>query len=132
MASGNHATISKTRSVLSLSLVVVLSPLSSVTTVETLCSLSSFNLGKIFEDFQTSNKGCINIRVEDAMDNVQLIGWISPFTLLIRGCYEDMEIIREAWSGRILQAPKGFFIKDFGMSSTPLLFTIFLHITVAN
>ena len=60
------------------------------------------------------NKHGINVLLRDAVDDIDLIGWISPFTLLIHGSSEDMNTIEQAWVGRMLKPPQDFVIKDFG------------------
>ena len=76
--------------------------------------LSCENISDVFEDFKGCNKHGINVLLRDAVDDIDLIGWISPFTLLIHGSSEDMNTIEQAWVGRMLKPPQDFVIKDFG------------------
>ena len=113
MTSENQTSFSKSRSMLPRTLVVVLSPVFDVPATK----LRRFNgkkFERVFEDFKQCNKQSINIQLQDAIDDIQIVGWIVPFTLLIHGSTEDMETIERAWVGRILKPPSGFLIKDFG------------------
>ena len=113
MASENQSGLSKPRSMLPRTLVVVLSPISDVPSTK-LRRFSSRKLEKVFEDFRQCNKQCISVQLQDAVDDIHFVGWMSPFTLLIHGCTEDMDTIEQAWVGRMLKPPTGFTIKDFG------------------
>ena len=113
MASENQASQSKPRSMLPRTLVVILSPISEVPTMKQR-RLSSTKCERVFEDFRQCNKQSINVQLQDAVDDIQFVGWISPFTLLIHGSTEDMDTIELAWIGRMLKPPSGFVIRDFG------------------
>ena len=115
MASENQASQSKPRSMLPRTLVVILSPISDVRTTKQ-HRLSSKKCERVFEDFKQCNKQSINVQLQDAVDDIQFVGWISPFTLLIHGSTEDMDTIELAWVGRMLKPPSGFVIRDFGKS----------------
>ena len=113
MASENQASPSKSRSMLPRTLVVVLNPISDVPTTK-LRRFSSKKFERVFEDFKQCNKQSISVQLQDAVDDIHFVGWISPFTFLIHGSSEDMETIQNAWVGRMLKPPSGFLIKDFG------------------
>ena len=123
MASDNQASPSKLRSMLPRTLVVILSPISDVPTTN-LRRFSSRKFEKVFEDFKQCNKQSISVQLQDAVDDLQFVGCLSPFTLLIHGSTEDMDTIEHAWVGRMLKPPSGFLIKDFGKSTYFVSFLI--------
>ena len=110
---GNQCSSTKYRSILCRTLVVVLHP-SSDAYLSTIDQLTFKKIGEAFEDFKRCNKQGFNVQLRDAVDDIDLVGWIYPFTLLIRGSAEDMNAIEQAWINRMLKSPEGFIIKDFG------------------
>lgn len=122
MASEKQESQSKARSMLPRTLVVVLNPVSDVSVTKLRC-LRSKKFERVFEDFKQCNKQSLSVQLQDAVDDVQLVGWTSPFTLLIHGTTEDMDVIQSAWVGRMLKPPSGFLIKEFGKSEDNVQFT---------
>ncbi len=129
MASENQACQSKPRSMLPRTLVVVLNPISDVPTTK-LHRFSSKRNERVFEDFKKCNKQSISVQLQDAVDDIHFVGWISPFTLLIHGSTEDMDTIENAWVGRMLKPPSGFLIKDFGELND--IHSVFLDMCMYN
>ena len=125
--SGKQSSPIKSRSLLSRTLALVLNPLFDVACSTSIHRrLSCENISEVFEDFKGCNKHGINVLLRDAVDDIDLIGWISPFTLLIHGSSEDMNTIEQAWVGRMLKPPQYFVIKDFGKHKCKLNFFHFV------
>lgn len=53
-------------------------------------------------------------RLTESLDEIRLKGWVFPFTLLIKGPHEDVEVIKEAWRRHFLRSPDNFIIRDIG------------------
>lgn len=74
----------------------------------------------VFQDFQRENQACYwNQKHVEAITKIQYKGFLLPSTLLISGSDYCLEIIRSAWSRRVLRYPPGYAIKRLGKSSTP-------------
>ncbi|KAL9973359.1 hypothetical protein ACROYT_G019802 [Oculina patagonica] len=57
-------------------------------------------------------------RLTESLDEIRLKGWVFPFTLLIKGPHEDVEVIKEAWRRHFLRSPDNFIIRDIGAVSS--------------
>lgn len=78
----------------------------------------------VFQDFQRENQGCYwNQKHVDAITKIEYKGFLLPSTLLISGSDYCLEVVRSAWSRRVLRPPPGYAIKRFGKSL--FLFFIF-------
>ena len=70
---------------------------------------------ELFEAFRSENR-TLHSRVSESLEELRLAGWIEPFTILIKGPNEDLEIIRETWRRHLLRSPNKFSIRDVGKS----------------
>ncbi|CAM1331934.1 STOX1 (predicted) [Pycnogonum litorale] len=69
----------------------------------------------VFQDFQRENQGCYwNEKHVDAITKIEYKGFLLPSTLLVSGSDYCLEVVRSAWSRRVLRSPPGYFIKRLG------------------
>ena len=68
----------------------------------------------LFDAFKEANRSTMLTRLNESLDEIRLKGWIFPFTLLIKGPHEDVEVIKEAWRRHFLRSPGSFVIRDIG------------------
>ena len=68
----------------------------------------------LLKAFVDANKSSMNKKLVECLDEVRIVGWIAPKTLLVCGPNEDLEVLKTAWRERILRNPKGFLLKDVG------------------
>ena len=73
-----------------------------------------FNGLELFDAFKEANRSTMLTRLTESLDEIRLKGWVFPFTLLIKGPHEDVEVIKEAWRRHFLRSPDNFVIKDIG------------------
>ena len=69
---------------------------------------------ELFHEFKEANRSTMLTRLTESLDEIRLKGWVFPFTLLIKGPHEDVEVIKEAWRRHFLRSPDNFIIKDIG------------------
>lgn len=69
---------------------------------------------ELFDAFKEANRSTMLTRLTESLDEIRLKGWVFPFTLLIKGPHEDVEVIKEAWRRHFLRSPDNFVIKDIG------------------
>lgn len=69
---------------------------------------------ELFHEFKEANKSTMLTRLTESLSEIRLKGWVFPFTLLIKGPHEDVEVIKEAWRRHFLRSPDNFIIKDIG------------------
>lgn len=69
---------------------------------------------ELFDAFKEANRSTMLTRLTESLDEIRLKGWVFPFTLLIKGPNEDVEVIKEAWRRHFLRSPDNFIIKDIG------------------
>jgi len=69
---------------------------------------------EIFDQFKEANRSTMLTRLSESLDEIRLKGWVFPFTLLIKGPHEDVEVIKEAWRRHFLRSPDNFIIRDIG------------------
>lgn len=73
---------------------------------------------ELFHEFKEANKSTMLTRLTESLSEIRLKGWVFPFTLLIKGPHEDVEVIKEAWRRHFLRSPDNFIIKDIGAVSS--------------
>jgi len=73
---------------------------------------------ELFDAFKEANRSTMLTRLTESLDEIRLKGWVFPFTLLIKGPHEDVEVIKEAWRRHFLRSPDNFIIKDIGAVSS--------------
>lgn len=80
------------------------------------CSKPSHQLTglELFDEFKQANRSTMLTRLTESLDEIRLKGWVFPFTLLIKGPHEDVEVIKEAWRRHFLRSPDNFIIRDIG------------------
>lgn len=54
------------------------------------------------------------IRLMESLSEIWLKGWVFLFILLIKGLYEDVEVIKEVWRCYFFWSLDNFIIKDIG------------------
>uniref|UniRef100_A0A0N5AD58 Stork_head domain-containing protein n=1 Tax=Syphacia muris TaxID=451379 RepID=A0A0N5AD58_9BILA len=71
---------------------------------------------KIFESFKEENRHCFwNLELIEAVDKLVYVGFIRPGTLFISSTQpEALDIIRYAWTNRILRPAKGYIMLTIG------------------
>lgn len=69
---------------------------------------------ELFDQFKEANRSTMLTRLTESLDEIRLKGWVFPFTLLIKGPHEDVEVIKEAWRRHFLRSPDNFIIRDIG------------------
>ena len=69
---------------------------------------------ELFKAFISVNKTSMNSRLVESLEELKMVAWISPHTLLLSGPYEDIERLKTAWSRRTLRSPPGFLIRELG------------------
>lgn len=72
---------------------------------------------ELFDQFKEANRSTMLTRLHESLDDIRLKGWVFPFTLLIKGPHEDIEVIKEAWRRHFLRSPDNFIIRDIGKFS---------------
>ena len=72
---------------------------------------------ELFDQFKEANRSTMLTRLSESLDDIRLKGWVFPFTLLIKGPHEDVEVIKEAWRRHFLRSPDNFIIRDIGKFS---------------
>lgn len=72
---------------------------------------------ELFDAFKEANRSTLLTRLTESLEEIRLKGWVFPFTLLIKGPHEDIEVIKEAWRRHFLRSPRHFIIKDIGKPS---------------
>ncbi|PFX16894.1 serine/arginine repetitive matrix protein 1-like [Stylophora pistillata] len=73
---------------------------------------------ELFHEFKEANRSTMLTRLTESLGEIRLKGWVFPFTLLIKGPHEDVEVIKEAWRRHFLRSPDNFIIKDIGAVSS--------------
>ncbi|XP_029206063.2 uncharacterized protein LOC114969882 [Acropora millepora] len=73
---------------------------------------------ELFDAFKEANRSTLLTRLTESLEEIRLKGWVFPFTLLIKGPHEDIEVIKEAWRRHFLRSPRHFIIKDIGVVSS--------------
>ncbi len=70
---------------------------------------------ELFKDFQRENKHSFwNKPLANSMKDINFLGFFDPYTLFIKGNQETLEILREAYSRRVLKPPRNFSIVQLG------------------
>lgn len=71
---------------------------------------------KVFDSFIENNKSSLNTRLNESLSEARFAGWIQPFTILIKGPQEEMDVLTEAWRRRFLRSPDRYVIRELGTS----------------
>uniref|UniRef100_A0A915Q2C9 Winged helix Storkhead-box1 domain-containing protein n=1 Tax=Setaria digitata TaxID=48799 RepID=A0A915Q2C9_9BILA len=71
---------------------------------------------RLFQSFIQENKACFwNVHLVEAINSTKYVGYIKPSTLFITSISErNVQILRDAWTRRILRPAKGYRIETFG------------------
>lgn len=69
---------------------------------------------QLLQAFIDANKDSLNRKLVESFNELRIFGWYSSYTLLLSAPSEDIEVLKKAWSQRILRNPKGFILKDVG------------------
>lgn len=74
-----------------------------------------FEPKKVFEEFKLRNKTCYwNPALVDSVNSLEYVGFIEPYTILVKGDDIHLENIRTAWGRRVLKDPANFTIDRIG------------------
>lgn len=76
---------------------------------------------KLLHEFIEVNKSSLNRRLVESLEELRLVGWFAPHTLLLSGPNEDIDVLKHGWIQRILQSPKGFLLKNVGKVITIII-----------
>ena len=79
---------------------------------------------QLLQAFIDANKNSLNRKLVESFHELKIFGWYSSYTLLLSGPGEDIEVLKKAWSQRILRNPKGFLLKDVGKKFTSYLYNL--------
>lgn len=70
---------------------------------------------EVFASFKAVNMQHFwNKALTDALPEVLFLGWIDEQVLLVQGGEVHLQVLRDAWTRRTLNAPQGFDIKSVG------------------
>lgn len=70
---------------------------------------------EVFASFKAVNMQHFwNKALTDALSEVLFLGWIDEQVLLVQGGEVHLQVLRDAWTRRTLNAPQGFDIKSIG------------------
>lgn len=82
---------------------------------------------QVFADFKSVNmRHFWNKALTHALAEVFFLGWIDEHVLLIRGGEVHLQVLRNGWSRRTLQPPRGFAIQCIGASVRVNAITLYL------
>ena len=69
----------------------------------------------LFEMLKDANQFVVKgLTLRESLKELQLCGWISPYTLFLSGSSEDVKVVKKSWVKRTMRNPIGFYIKEFG------------------
>ncbi|KAJ3615023.1 hypothetical protein NHX12_018591 [Muraenolepis orangiensis] len=70
---------------------------------------------EIFANFKAANmQNFWNKTMIHAVSELFFLGWVDQRVLLVQGKEEHLDVLRNAWSRRVLNSPPGFRIKCLG------------------
>ncbi len=86
------------------------------------CTCNQIDGWTLFNQFLNENSMSVwNPYLVSCLAQLEFLGFLYPSSLLIGGTDFSLEILRSAWSRRILKAPQGFQIEFIGKSTIVLL-----------
>ena len=89
----------------------------------------NFNPKNVLEDFKTRNKNCYwNPALVESVKSLEYVGFLEPYTVLVKGDDIHLENVRTAWGRRVLKDPAEFHIDRIGNISL----TFFIYQTVSK
>ncbi|XP_012563553.2 uncharacterized protein LOC101239572 [Hydra vulgaris] len=101
-------------------LVIIFKPVFSedikrATNLEVLNETKNISPWKLFEMLIDANKLIVKgLKLHNSLKELQLCGWISPYTLFLCGLFEDIKVVKNSWVKRMMRSPLGFYIKELG------------------
>ncbi len=69
---------------------------------------------ELLEMFKLANKASLNTTIVESSNELQIVGWIAPYTLLVSASKECLDVIKSAWSRRTLRSPSQFALVETG------------------
>ena len=73
----------------------------------------------VLEDFKLRNRNCYwNPALVDSVSSLEYVGFLEPYTVLVKGDDIHLENIRTAWGRRVLKDPVDFHIERIGKRLT--------------
>ena len=75
----------------------------------------NFNPKNVLEDFKVRNKNCYwNPALVESVKSLEYVGFLEPYTILVKGDDIHLENVRTAWGRRVLKDPADFHIDRIG------------------
>lgn len=74
----------------------------------------SYSGKKIFDAFIDNNMSTLHTRLNESLSEIRFAGWIQPYTILVKGPQEEMNVLIEAWRRRFLRSPCDYTIREIG------------------
>ncbi|XP_065670045.1 uncharacterized protein LOC101239572 [Hydra vulgaris] len=94
---------------------VFLEDFKRATNIEVLNETKNISPWKLFEMLIDANKFIVKgLKLHNSLKELQLCGWISPYTLFLCGLFEDIKVVKNSWVKRMMRSPLGFYIKELG------------------
>ena len=76
---------------------------------------TDFNPKNVLEDFKIRNRNCYwNPALVDSVKSLEYVGFLEPYTVLVKGDDIHLENVRTAWGRRVLKDPADFHIERIG------------------
>lgn len=69
---------------------------------------------KLFDAFVDNNMSTLHTRLNECLSEIRFAGWIHPYTILVKGPQEEMNVLTEAWRRRFLRSPSDYTIREIG------------------
>ena len=70
---------------------------------------------ELYDEFVLQNKGCFwDPHLEESLNNLQVLGYLFPHTVLIGGRDIYLDTVRSAWGRRVLQSPANYTLHKIG------------------
>ena len=77
----------------------------------------NFSPKDVLEDFKLRNRNCYwNPALVDSVKSLEYVGFLEPYTVLVKGDDIHLENVRTAWGRRVLKDPADFHIERIGNS----------------
>lgn len=69
----------------------------------------------LFKELVRENKHSVwNKTLSEAVRGITFVGFLEPWTVLVKGSEKHLETLRDAYARRILKPPRNFAIVQFG------------------
>lgn len=69
----------------------------------------------LFKELVRENKHSVwNKTLSESVRGISFVGYLEPWTILVKGSEKYLETLRDAYSRRILKPPRNFAIVQFG------------------